>query len=207
MRVKKVKVSDIAADPANLRLHGSRNTEAIKASLMRFGQQKPIVVDADGIVRAGNGTLAAAIALGWQEIAVTETSLKGSDATAYAIADNRTAELAEWDDTALVAALEALNSEDQDLLAAAGFEDSELSEMIIKAMADAPDTDEAEGGEEEKETQDWINFTVPLSAGQEQVVRRVLKLGKAELGVTSSGEVLKGILESWESNLVSGNRE
>jgi len=39
--------------------------EQIKASLRRFGQQKPIVVDATNVVRAGNGTLAAAKALGW----------------------------------------------------------------------------------------------------------------------------------------------
>ncbi|KKL54148.1 hypothetical protein LCGC14_2268320, partial [marine sediment metagenome] len=37
--------------PRRPRHHGQRNLDAIRASLMRFGQQKPIVVDADGVYR------------------------------------------------------------------------------------------------------------------------------------------------------------
>lgn len=62
------KVADLALDPANARKHSDKNLAAIKASLTRFGQQKPIVIDSSGVVRAGNGTLAAAKALGWAEI-------------------------------------------------------------------------------------------------------------------------------------------
>jgi ParB-like chromosome segregation protein Spo0J len=48
-----------------------------------------------GVVIAGNGTLAAAVELGWKDIDVVETKLKGQEAVAFAIADNRTAELAD----------------------------------------------------------------------------------------------------------------
>ncbi len=130
MRAETVSIDSLSFDPANVRKHGERNLATIKASLLRFGQQKPIVVDANGVVRAGNGTLAAAKALGWKEIAVVRSALAGSEATAYAIADNRTAELAEWDEDALAETLSALQCEDEALLDAAGFDSAELSRMI-----------------------------------------------------------------------------
>lgn len=134
MQTKKMKLADLSQDPANARRHGKRNLEAIKASLRRFGQQTPIVVDKSNVVRKGNGTLEAAIDLGWEEIDVIQTSLTSGDAIAYAIADNRTSELAEWDDEILAAQLNGLLTEDKDLLAAAGFTEHELEGMF--AMQD-----------------------------------------------------------------------
>ena len=84
MNIESVKIADIQPDPANVRKHSARNITAIKASLARFGQQKPIVIDGDGIVRAGNGTLAAAKELGWTEIKAIRTTLTGSEATGFA---------------------------------------------------------------------------------------------------------------------------
>ncbi len=124
-----VPIDSIHTDPANVRRHPERNMATIKASLARFGQQKPIVVDANGIVRAGNGTLDAARALGWSDIAIVRTSLQGSEATAYAIADNRSSELAEWGEAELAETLRALQSEDFDL-DAIGFTDDEVDELI-----------------------------------------------------------------------------
>lgn len=108
METENVPVEDLFNDPTNARMHSPRNIDAIKGSLQRFGQQKPIVVDADNIVRAGNGTLEAARGLGWTEISVVRSELIGPEMTAFAIADNRTAELAEWDEETLARTLEAL---------------------------------------------------------------------------------------------------
>ena len=107
MKTETVAIDSISLDPANVRRHPDRNIQTIVASLKRFGQQKPIVVTKEGIVIAGNGTLQAARHLGWKQIEIVRTGLTGSDATAYAIADNRTAELAEWDDDALAQTLAA----------------------------------------------------------------------------------------------------
>jgi ParB-like chromosome segregation protein Spo0J len=114
MKIESIKVADLSLDPSNVRKHSRRNLDAIKASLRKFGQQKPIVIDAKGIVLAGNGTLTAAQELGWTEISATRTELTGVEATAFAIADNRTAELAEWDD-ALTDVLKSLAGEGFDL--------------------------------------------------------------------------------------------
>lgn len=130
MKTERVPIGSVQFDPANVRRHGEKNLDAIKASLSRFGQQKPIVVDADGIVRAGNGTLMAAKALGWPEVTIVRTALKGAEATAYAIADNRTAELAEWDDDALAQTLAALQIEDEELAKATGFDDADIDAML-----------------------------------------------------------------------------
>src|SRR5260370_37717105 len=105
MTIESVSIDAIHPHPPNARRHPQRNLDAIASSLSRFGQQKPIVVDAKGVVRAGNGTLAAAKALGWTHINIVRSELIGVEATAFAIADNRTAELAEWDAELLAAAL------------------------------------------------------------------------------------------------------
>lgn len=136
MEIRSIKIADLVNDPANARKHSERNILAIRASLQRFGQQKPIVVDSSNVVRAGNGTLEAARTLGWDTIDAVVSDLKGSEATAYAIADNRTAELAEWDDEVLAATLEGLQLEDEEILAAAGFDDKELAELLGKSEPD-----------------------------------------------------------------------
>lgn len=128
-RSENVRIADLHLDPANVRKHGPDNLGAIAASLKRFGQQKPIVVSADGIVIAGNGTLEAARSLGWEAIAVVRSELSGPEAMAYAIADNRTAELADWDDPALVAQLESLKALDPGLLAATGYDEEALAKL------------------------------------------------------------------------------
>lgn len=124
MNIEKLAVSDLLEDPANARTHDAKNLRAIKGSLKRFGQQKPIVVDPRGIVVAGNGTLAAARELGWSEIDVVRTSLAGAEAIAYAIADNRAGELAGWDDDVLSKALAALDADGWDL-PDIGFDDDD----------------------------------------------------------------------------------
>ena len=129
MKIKTVAVNSISQDPANLRKHGERNIDAIVASLRKFGQQHPIVIDSKGIILSGNGRYMAAVKLGWHEIEVVESSLTGSSATAYAIADNRTAELAEWDTTALAETLRALQSEEFEV-EAAGYSESEIDALV-----------------------------------------------------------------------------
>jgi len=120
-------ITELSADPANARLHDERSLEAIKASLRRFGQQKPVVVDGAGVVIAGNGTLEAARGLGWSHVAAIRSDLAGVDRTAYAIADNRTAELSRWDDDALRQVLGTLPG---DAAEAAGWSVQELEGLL-----------------------------------------------------------------------------
>lgn len=111
LTIKTVPVDSLTPDPLNARRHGARNLDAIKNSLDRFGQRRPLVVTEDLVVVAGNGTLEAAKSLGWDRIAVTVYPGTEEEARAYSIADNRTAELAEWDRTMLLSTIEDLSAE------------------------------------------------------------------------------------------------
>ena len=147
LTVKRVPLDAIHEDSANVRLHPEKNLRSIKASLARFGQQKPIVVDRHGTIRAGNGTYAAAKALGWTEIQVVETELDGVEAMAYSIADNRTAELAEWDKANLLDLLNELRYED--VFASLGFDDSDLDDLLAELEAEAPPEELDDPGEQQ----------------------------------------------------------
>ena len=123
-----VSIDSLTPDPSNARKHDKRNIEAIKASLARFGQTKPIVLHSNGTtIIAGNGTWHAAKELGWTHIAAAKTNLDTAEAVAYGIADNKTAELAEWEDDTLRDLMDALPD---DLKLATGFEGDEIAEML-----------------------------------------------------------------------------
>lgn len=155
-----VPIDSIAPDPANARIHPDANLDAIRGSLLAFGQQKPVVVDRQGVIVAGSGLYRAAQALGWKKIACVRTSLSGPKRTAYALADNRTAELAEWDETALTAQLRAIQeSIDVESL---GFTGEEISELL-----------KAPAGAEQTIPEQWL-IVVECESEEEQ--RRVMEL-------------------------------
>jgi len=91
-----VDINSLKPDKENARMHPVRSIEASKASLNDFGFMKPIIALLDGTVIAGNGLLEAAKQLGFKNVPVVRFQDKAS-ARAYAIADNRTAELSVWD--------------------------------------------------------------------------------------------------------------
>lgn len=125
MKIESIAIDQLQADPSNARKHNKKNLDAIKGSLTKFGQQKPIVVDAKNIVIAGNGTLFAAKELGWKELSIVRSDLIGPEATAFAIADNRTSELSEWDDDILKQTLAGLDIAGFDLKEI-GFSEKDL---------------------------------------------------------------------------------
>ncbi|HET7239409.1 MAG TPA: site-specific DNA-methyltransferase [Terrimicrobiaceae bacterium] len=142
--IKKVALADLKLDERNARKHSARNLDAIKKSLTKFGQQKPIVILPNGKVIAGNGTVEAARALGWTEIDAAVTNLNARDAKAYALADNRSAELAEWDVPQLSEILEELRQEDFDL------SDLEWNEAELRTIFGEDQINGIEGIEEDE---------------------------------------------------------
>jgi len=134
LRPLAVPIDSVNPDAANARKHGEKNMAAIVASLSRFGQRAPIVVQRKGmVVRAGNGRLAAAKSLGWSHIAAVVVDDESVDAVAFAIADNRTAELAEWDKETLASLLDTLPDED---LGVTGFERADL-DILLASLSPA----------------------------------------------------------------------
>ena len=126
-----VPLASLHLDPANARLHGPRNLEAIVASLQRFGQAEPLVVQAGtGRVIGGNGRLTAMKKLGWTECDVVELHCDDLKATALGIALNRTAELAEWNESVLAGLLEELRTEDA--IDGVGFSTEDIDALLAE---------------------------------------------------------------------------
>jgi len=185
MKTEQISVSDLLPDPANCRSHGARNVAAIKASLARFGQQKPIVVNGKNVVLAGNGTLAAAIDLGWETVFCVRTDLAGAEALAYGIADNRTAELAEWSGE-LADMLERL-SKDGIPIEAVGFTQDELEALLGRdLLQDGPEISD------QVETRSFT-FTVTLEQGA--IVDRVFAKER-EKGKGDDSQIFMAIIRA-----------
>ena len=106
---------------------------AVAASLQAFGQRKPIVARVvDRVVIAGNHTLQAARQLGWPQIAVVWVDDDETTSKAFALADNRTAELGDYDDAALAALIGEVGSVDPELLAASGWSEDAVKELLAE---------------------------------------------------------------------------
>lgn len=183
-----VSIDSLTPDPSNARKHDKRNIEAIKASLARFGQTKPIVLHSNGsTIIAGNGTWHAAKELGWTHIAAAKTNLDTAEAVAYGIADNKTAELAEWEDDTLRDLMDALPD---DLKLATGFEGDEIAEML-RLPSDEVHEDEVPPTPKEPTTQPgdlWLLGDHRVLCGDSTNPDDIAKLmqgEKAQFGFTS----------------------
>jgi ParB-like chromosome segregation protein Spo0J len=109
---RRVPLGSIHRDPANARQHPEKNLEAIKASLARFQQVEPLLVQkSTGRLIAGHGRLEAMHELGWTEAEIVELDVDDVTATALAIALNRSSDLAAWDLPALSKLLDSLQSD------------------------------------------------------------------------------------------------
>lgn len=112
------------------------NVEAVAKSLEAFGQRKPVVARRKegsdiGIVLAGNTTLQGGRRLNWSHIAVTWVDDDDKTAAAFAIADNRTHDLGEYDDEAIIEMVQKFD-DDFDLLEASGYDLIEIEEIVQK---------------------------------------------------------------------------
>jgi hypothetical protein len=182
---------ELRRDPANRRLHGQRNLEAIAASYRRWGQMQPILTLEDGTIMAGNGQhQAAQEMLGWTHLAVLTFTDRDS-AREFALVHNRSGELAEWDLSELGRELHELMSDGADV-AALGWTEAEVAALVpddVRADAQARE-DEAPPPPAVPVTQPgdlWRLGPHRLLCGDAMVrddVRRVLAGERAELMLT-----------------------
>ncbi|MGE0723514.1 MAG: site-specific DNA-methyltransferase [Alphaproteobacteria bacterium] len=142
LAVALVPIAQLRENPRNARRHGDRQVRQLAASIRRFGFTVPVLADPAGTILAGHGRVAAARRLGMAEVpAICLEGLSEAEAMAYAIADNRIAELAEWDRDALVLELRGLVDLDFDV-ELTGFTTGEID--ILLDGAPAPKADPAD---------------------------------------------------------------
>lgn len=106
--------------------------EPVVKSIEKFGFNNPILTDQNLRIVAGHTRLEAAKRLLFKEVPVVRLELTEKQFKAYNIADNKTAELSEWDELGLSKILKNLKDEDEELLPYLGFEDTELEHLLSK---------------------------------------------------------------------------
>lgn len=122
-----VPIGSLVYDPDNAMLHPEKNLEAIRESILRYGQQTVLVVrKATMHVVVGNGRLQVCRDLGWTKIAASIVDMTEAEAAGYGMADNRTAGLARWN-FEVVARLDALYQQEREW----GMPGWSLDELLV----------------------------------------------------------------------------
>jgi len=145
-KVTDLQVEHLPIETLHLHPHNARQGDvgAISQSLEAHGQYRPIVVQKSTMqVLAGNHTLQAASALGWKEIAATIIDVDDDQALRILLVDNRTNDLATYDDGVLIDLLESLVRSDAGL-SGSGFDGSDLDELIA-AGEFTPEVEDEQG--------------------------------------------------------------
>ncbi len=139
-------IKDLKSDHKNARRRTDRSASLIAESLKRFGAARSIVIDEDGRILAGNGTVEGAKKAGIDKIriieaegdeliAVRRAGLSEDEKVGLALADNRSSDLSEWDNEML-----RQLSEEHDLTP--WFEDDELLADVLDTVEGNTDPDD-----------------------------------------------------------------
>lgn len=138
LRSRRVPLTDLEPHPENPR---RGDVPAIARSLQAHGQYVPITVQAStSYVIRGNHTYLAANHLGWTEIAAVFIDVTDQEARLIMLADNRTADLGEYDNQVLADLLAKVSDDD---LGATGYTTADV-ESLLSEVAAVP-TPEARG--------------------------------------------------------------
>lgn len=152
-------IEDVKPNPRNVRKHSYEQVKRIANSIKRFGFTIPLLVDEDGVLIAGHGRLEAAKELQLETVPViVAAGWSDEQKRAYAIADNRLAELSEWDLNALSVELSEIISDDVFDLSEIGFTPSDLEAIgdgtfapVLFPTADTSEVTEKDVEKAEKE--------------------------------------------------------
>ncbi len=121
-------IDSIKPYPGNPRRNEGAVT-AVANSITAYGFRQPIVVDKAGVIVVGHTRWKAAKQLGMTQVPVHVADLTPEAAKAYRLADNKTNEIAEWDEDLLAGELGELQALGVDL-ESLGWTPDELSEVM-----------------------------------------------------------------------------
>jgi DNA modification methylase len=195
-------VKDLKSDHKNARRRTDRSASLIAESLKRFGAARSIVIDEDGRILAGNGTVEGAKKAGIDKlriieaegdelIAVRRAGLTEDQKVGLALADNRSSDLSEWDNEML-----RQLSEEHDLTP--WFEDGELLAEVLDTVEGNTDPDDVPEVPEEPITKPgdlWILGNHRLLCGDSTdvlAVERLMDGQKADMVFTDPPYALFG---------------
>ena len=130
MEVIKMKLADLMKPEKNVRIHTEQQLKEFQRSVTMFGQIRPIVIDENNVILAGNGLYDTLVAMGKDTADVYRyDSLTENQKKKLMIADNKIFSLG-------IENLETLNSFLDDLqgdLDIPGFDEKILKQMVADA--------------------------------------------------------------------------
>lgn len=130
MEVIKMKLADLVKPEKNVRIHTEQQLKEFQRSVTMFGQIRPIVIDENNVILAGNGLYDTLVAMGKDTADVYRyDSLTENQKKKLMIADNKIFSLG-------IENLETLNSFLEDLqgdLDIPGFDEEILKQMVSEA--------------------------------------------------------------------------
>ena len=128
MQVEEISISELIPYEKNPR----KNDNAVKAvanSIKKFGFNTPLVIDKNNVIVCGHTRLKAAKKLGLESVpCVIVDDLTPEEIKAYRLADNKVAEVAEWDDAFLIEELHDLETFNLDM-SVFGFDISSVAAL------------------------------------------------------------------------------
>ena len=199
--IETVKLDKIKEWDKNPRLH---NVEELNKYIDRFGFRNVVVVNKRTMTcEAGHGRLQAAHALGMREVPVLFVDDDDDTAAAFAIADNRMGELAEWKEDELLQILEDLKAKDEDLLGSIGFSNFQLEMMLARLQPE--ETGSIMMGDTLPEAFDnWRNSDVKqmvfiFSADVFDDLIRRFEVVREEKSLSTNADVVLMLLEEYEN--------
>jgi len=141
MKIAIRKLSEIKPYPNNPRFN-DQAVDAVAKSIQEFGFRQPIVVDPQGVIIIGHTRYKAAMKLGLEKVPVhVAKDLTAQQIQAYRIADNKTAELSDWNYELLPIELTELQGMNYDV-GLLGFDKDELARLLDPGVNGLCDPDE-----------------------------------------------------------------
>lgn len=136
-------INEVALKEKNARKHSEYQIARLAEVIEEFGFNVPILVDERGRILAGEGRYLAAKKIGLDHLPVVRlTHLSAAQKRAFAIADNRLAELGEWDFQVLAEDLSFLFSTEAEITfdpRILGFDTPEADQIILGQPEEKPD--------------------------------------------------------------------
>lgn len=130
MNVVKKQLSELRRPERNVRMHTDKQIKEFRRSVDMFGQIRPIVVDEQGVILAGNGLYETLLSMGKTEAdCYVVTGLTEAQKKKLMLADNRVYSLGVDD----LDALDAFVAELKDDLDIPGFDEDLLEAMVMEA--------------------------------------------------------------------------
>lgn len=193
--------------------------QKVAESIKEFGFRQPIVVDGEGVIIIGHARLAAAKLLKLKTVPVHVVSdLPPEKVRALRLADNKTAEEADWDELKLADELNAI-MESVGNIELTGFSASEFEAMAMQSQAelveaglttpDEPDDEPDDAPEPDDEDSDvgdtgndepvreMMPFNVLMGADEREVLYEAIAKAKREHGLERTGDAMLVIARAY----------